>query len=79
MYHMEKMGVVCDCSRVFSALVGGIVTGILGVTGYRGFLVFLAFQLLVRCGECTSCFWVILEPIESIVECRTRRCCCWQV
>jgi hypothetical protein len=48
---MASECILCDCSRVFSALVGGIVTGILGITGYRGFLVFLTFQILVRCDD----------------------------
>ena len=35
------------CSRIYAALIAGIVAGILGVTGYKGFLVFVTFQLLV--------------------------------
>ena len=37
-----------SCSRVFSALVAGVLTGISGVTGFVGFLIFILSQILVR-------------------------------
>ncbi|KAI8107326.1 hypothetical protein PSENEW3n2_00001738 [Picochlorum sp. SENEW3] len=33
-------------SRVFSALIGGIVAGIGGITGFAGFLLFVVFQIM---------------------------------
>lgn len=37
---------IVNNSRVFSALVAGVVTGISGVTGYVGFLFFIISQIM---------------------------------
>ena len=42
-------------SRILSALVAGIATGILGIVGYKGFIIFVVFQLAV----CFDVFYFI--------------------
>lgn len=49
------------CSRVFSALVAGVVTGIVGVTGFLGFLIFIASQIVVRSLRVYICLFVSIH------------------